>query len=181
MTQISFRTPGTTTRPASARPVALVAVAALAVDAVVSAVAGPDALSDHMRGAGAVSEVAVGLAFLACAATLVLLRPVAGWRGLLRWLGPVGLALGGVIMVCVPAVGSEPPGPLVDLALLPALVGMVAAGIVGTTRRVWPWWTGLGVALFLPVMFTAPYNSVLMALIWLAVASTGSTARPATP
>jgi hypothetical protein len=164
--------PSTVSHPTSARSAALVAVAALAVDAVVSAVAGPDAVSDHMTGAGAVSEVAVGVAFVACAVALALLRPVAGWRGLLWWLGPVGLAVAGMIMVGVPVVGSEPPSGLVDLVVLPALVGMATAGVVGSRRRVWPWWTGLGVALFLPVMFTVPYNSVLMALIWLAVALT---------
>jgi hypothetical protein len=172
MTQISVRTPGTAARSTPARRSALVAVAALAVEAVVSVVAGPDAMNDHMRGAGAVSEVAVGIAFVACAATLVLLRPVAGWRGLLWWLGPVGLSVAGIVMLAVPVVGSEPPSWLVDLAVLPALVGMVTAGIVGTTARVWPWWTGLGVALFLPVMFAAPFNGLLMAGIWLAVALT---------
>lgn len=173
MTHTLSRTPGTATRPTFPRRAAWMGAAALAVDGVVGILADEQAMNDHTGGAGAVSEVAAGVAFVCCAVTLALLTPVGGWRGFLWWLGPAGLAGAGVLMIGVPLTGSEPPSWAVDLTVLPALVGTIAAAVFGT-RRVWPWWTGVGVALFLPVMFTVPFNSFLMAAIWGSVALTAT-------
>lgn len=132
-------------------------------------------VDDHTTGLGLLSEVTAGLSFLAGAVALAVLVPVAGWRALLWWLGPAGLALAGLTMVGVPIVGSEPPDWLFVLAVLPTFVGLVAAGVLGTGRR-WPWWTGAGLAAFLPIMFLLPAsaNGFAMALVWLAVALTAS-------
>ncbi|AXH94830.1 hypothetical protein DV701_00295 [Ornithinimicrobium avium] len=125
----------------------------------------PATPADHTRGAGAASEVTTGLAFLAGALCLMALTPVGGWRRLLWLLAPIGLTIGGATMLAVPLVGVEPPGWLFVLAVVPIFVGMIAAGVLGT-RRVWPWWTGAAVALFLPIMLVMPYNGFLMTAVW---------------
>jgi hypothetical protein len=81
------------------------------------------------------------------------------------WLAPFGLAVAGAPMLGVPVTGTEPPLWLFLLSVIPTFVGMIAAGVLGT-RRVWPWWVGLGLALFLPVMFVVPLNGLLLASSW---------------
>ena len=154
-----------------ARAAAALAVPLLLVDGVIMLVAG-DALSDHSRGPGLWSEFVVGLAFLAGAVALAGLTPTSGTLRRAWLLGPAGLAVAGLTMIGVVLTGSEPAEWLFALAVLPTFVGLVLDGIFGVRRGVWPWWTGAGVALFLPVMFIAPYNSFVMAAIWLAVACT---------
>lgn len=173
------RSPRRTDRLRVARAGAAAAVAFLLVNGIVALMADAEALHDHSRGAGALSELTVGLAFLAGAVSLVALTPVRGWRRALWLLAPFGLVVGGVTMVGVAIVGAEPPGWLFVLGVAPLLVGMIAAGVIGT-GRVWPWWTGLGVALFLPIMFTMPLNGLLMSAVWASVALTVRDREPMT-
>lgn len=161
----------TTTRVSLARGAAAAAALCLLANGVVALMGDPATLTDHTRGAGAASEVATGLAFLAGALSLAALTPVTGWRRMLWLLAPTGLTIGGATMLAVPLLGAEPPGWLFLLAVLPITVGMICAGVLGT-RRVWPWWTGVAVALFLPVMFSMPYNGFLMTAVWACVALT---------
>ena len=156
-------------RPVLARVWAAVAAALLLGNGALG-VSGAD-LSDHFVGLGLVSEVTAGLAFLAGAASLALVVPVGGWRAWLWWLAPLGMSLAGLTMVGVPLTGSEPAAWLFLLAVVPTFVGQVAAGMIGA-RRLWPWWVGVGIALQLPVMFLVPFNSLLMAVAWVAVALT---------
>ncbi|MFA9429201.1 hypothetical protein [Egicoccus sp. AB-alg2] len=153
------------------RPARLAALAATAMLVTNGFVALAGDVDEHTTGLGLVSEVTAGLAFLAGAVALALIVPVTGWRALLWWLAPTGMTLAGLTMVSVPVAGSEPPDWLFVLAVLPTFVGLVAAGVLGTGRR-WPWWTGAGVAAFLPIMFLLPpfANGFGMALVWLAVA-----------
>lgn len=146
------------------------AAAALLVANGVAGIFG-DTVGDHTRGLGALSDALTGLAFLAGAAALALLTPVRGWRGALWRLGPFGMTLAGASMLSVPLLGAEPPMWLVLAAVVPTLVGMISAGIFGT-GRLWPWWVGSGVALFLPIMFTLPFNALVMAAVWISVALT---------
>jgi hypothetical protein len=83
------------------------------------------------------------------------------------------MTLAGLTMVGVPIVGSEPPDWLFVVAVAPTFVGLVAAAVLGAGRR-WPWWTGAGVAAFLPLMFLLPpeVNGFAMALVWLTVGLT---------
>lgn len=165
--------PVTRSRVAVGQAAAAGATLCLLANGVIALLADRAALMDHTRGAGAASEVTTGLAFLAGAFCFAVLTPVAGWRRLLWLLAPFGLAVGGTTMVVVPLVGAEPPGWLFVLAVLPILVGMVAAGVLGT-GRVWPWWTGAALAVFLPVMFTMPFNGLFMTAVWACVTLTVS-------
>ncbi|MGC0250670.1 hypothetical protein [Pseudactinotalea sp. Z1748] len=157
------------TRIRRARIAAALAAAILIVNGVLTFFDGD--LSDHTTGIGLVSEVTAGAAFLAGALALALIVPVTGWGALLWWLAPAGLTIAGVIMLGVPITGQEPAEWLFLLAVVPTSLGLIAAGVLGSRRR-WPWWTGAGLALFLPIMFLAPFNGLLMALVWLAVAIT---------
>lgn len=74
-------------------------------------------------------------------------------------------------MIGVPAVGEEPPAWLFLLGLVPSFFGLIAVGVLGT-RRVWPWWTGVALALFLPIMFLVPFNNIPMAAVWVLAALT---------
>lgn len=163
--------PVRTDRLKAARAGAAAAAGLLLVGGIVALMSDPVTLADHSQGAGALSELTTGLAFVAGALALAALTPVRGWRRVLWMLAPFGLAVGGLTMVGVPIVGAEPPGWLFLLAVAPILVGMIAAGVIGT-RRVWPWWTGVGVALFLPIMFAMPLNSLFMSGVWACVALT---------
>lgn len=156
-------------RRSTARPAAITAAVCLLAGGTVALVADAAALSDHTRGAGALSEALTGLAFLAGAVALTVLTPVHGWRRMLWALAPFGLAVGGLTMVGVPIMGGEPPTWLFLLGVVPTFVGLIAAGVLGS-RRVWPWWTGLALALFLPIMFLVPFNSIPMAAVWICVA-----------
>ncbi len=158
------------------RLVRLAAIAATAMLTVNGLVALAGDVDDHMAGLGLVSEATAGLSFLAGAVALAGIVPVAGWRALLWWLAPVGMAIAGLTMISVPILGTEPPDWLFVVAVLPTFVGLVAAGVLGTGRR-WPWWTGVGLAFLLPIMFLLPpfANGFAMACVWLAVALT---ARP---
>jgi hypothetical protein len=162
-----FRARGTTT--ATARWSAALAAGVFLANGVIGLV-GND-VSDHSTGAGLLSELTAGLGFLAAAVALALLTPVTGWRRLLWWLAPSGLTVAGLTMVGVTVIGSEPAEWLFVVAVLPTFVGLLAAAVLGTGRA-WPWWTGLGLALFLPVMFLLPFNAFVMALVWLLVAAT---------
>ena len=82
--------------------------------------------------------------FLAGAAALAFAAAVRGWRPWLWWLAPVGMTIAGLTMIGVP--------------LMPTFLGQVAAGVLGIPRR-WPWWTGVGVALLMPIMFLLPLNT----------------------
>jgi hypothetical protein len=144
----------------------VVAAVLLALNAAVGLIGD---VEDHTTGLGAASEVTAGLAFLAGAAALALLRPVGGWRGALWSLAPAGLVVSGLTMVGVPLVGAEPAEWLFVIAVLPTFVGLVATGVLGA-RRTWGWPTGVGLALLLPIMFLAPLNSLLMAAVWSSVA-----------
>lgn len=158
--------------PRGARIAAAFAALFLLANGAVALAGDPASLADHTRGAGAASEMTTGLAFLSGAVCLQWLTPVAGWRRLLWSLAPIGLAVGGVTMVAVPLSGAEPPGWLFLATVACILVGMTAAAVLGT-RRVWPWWTGVAVALFLPAMFLVPLaNGLVMMLVWVAVAAT---------
>lgn len=167
-----------TSTPRVARRAAWAAVLALGVNALIGALSDAETLLDHSRGAGALSEITAGMAFLAGAVALHVLTPVSGWRRGLWMLAPLGLAIGGLTMVAVPVAGAEPPTWLFLLAVLPTLVGTVAAGVLGTRERLWPWWTGVALSLFLPIMFTLPFNSLVMAAVWASVAATAG--RPGT-
>ncbi|NLG23609.1 MAG: hypothetical protein GX555_19530 [Actinomycetales bacterium] len=171
MTLTLDHTTPTTRALTPARSAAWAAAALLLAGGTVALLADADTLADHTAGAGAVSEAVTGLAFLAGAVTLALLTPVNGWRRVLWALAPVGLTIGGLTMVLVPLLGAEPPGWLFLLGVVPSFVGLIAAGVLGTARR-WPWWTGLALALFLPIMFLLPFNSIPMAAVWAAVALT---------
>ena len=160
-----------TERLTVARSAAAAAALCLLANGAVAFMSDPAALGDHTKGAGALSELTVGVAFLAGAVSLLALTPVAGWRRWLWMLAPFGLAVGGATMVGVSVVGSEPPGWLFVLAVVPLFVGMITAGVLGT-GRVWPWWTGVAVALFLPMMFTLPVNGLFMMAVWACVALT---------
>lgn len=161
----------TPSRLAVARGAAAAAALCLLGNGLVALGSDPVALADHTQGAGAVSEITTGLAFLAGAVSLLLLTPVVGWRRALWTMAPFGLTVGGATMVGVPLVGAEPPGWLFLIAVISIFVGMIAAGVLGT-GRVWPWWSGVGVALFLPIMFTLPLNGLFMMAVWLLVALT---------
>ncbi|MCK0113782.1 hypothetical protein MWU75_16670 [Ornithinimicrobium sp. F0845] len=158
-------------RPLLARGTAVAAAVLLLGGGTVAILAGSEQVGDHTQGLGALSEIVTGLAFLAAAFCLVLQRPVRGWRAWLWSLAPFGLTVGGLTMLAVPVLGQEPPGWLFLLGVVPSFVGLVAAGVLGT-RRLWPWWTGVAVALFLPIMFALPFNSVPMAGVWVCVALT---------
>lgn len=149
-----------------ARPFVLSAAALLLATGVVGFLGDVD---DHTQGLGAVSETLAGLSFLAGALALVLLRPVTGWRAMLWWLAPVGMTISGLSMLAVPVTGSEPPAWLFVAGVLPTAIGLVAAGVLGIGRR-WRWWTGVGLALLLPMMFLLPLNTLWMSLVWLSVA-----------
>lgn len=157
------------------RTAAWAAAALMLVVGIVGAIAPSEALADHTHGAGAVSEVATGLAFVAGALALAMLRPAGGWRGALWALAPIGLTAAGATMVTVPMFGAEPPFWLFVLGASLALVGTVAAGILGISQRVWPWWTGVALALLLPILFGAPFNGFFLAGVWVCVALTART------
>jgi hypothetical protein len=159
----------TAARSTSAVTCAATAAGALVVNTAVGLLASGDELNDHTRGLGALSEVTAAAAFIAGAAALALLTPVRGWRAAAWWLAPFGLALGGASMLAVPVIGAEPPFWLFLLAVVPSFLGLIAAGILGT-GRLWSWWAGLGLALFLPVMFIVPLNGPILAAIWAGVA-----------
>lgn len=159
-----------------ARGAATISALVLLANGAISAVADSATLDDHGSGLGALSEITAGASFVAAAVAIALLRPVSGWRGALWSLAPFGLAVAGVTMLVVPVFG-EPSDWLFVIAVLPTFVGMIVAGVVGS-GRVWRWWTGVGVALFLPMMFTVPLNSLLMALVMVGVASS-TRRRPA--
>jgi hypothetical protein len=161
-------------RVAPARAAASLAAVALLANAAIGLLGDVD---DHTIGLGMLSEVTAGFAFLAGAAALALLAIGSGWRRLLWLLAPVGMTIAGLTMAAVPIIGSEPGEILFVLAVVPTFVGLVAAGLLGAGRR-WPWWTGAGLALFLPIMFLAPLNSVLMTLVWGAVALTARRLDP---
>ncbi|GII57806.1 hypothetical protein Pth03_61950 [Planotetraspora thailandica] len=146
----------------------------IAVDAVVSTV-GSETISDHSSGAGRLSEALVGIAFLTAAVALVLFLPRGVPARVTSLPGIAATALTGVAMLSVTVTGEEWPEPIVTVLVLVNLVGLVAQGVIGWRTRVWPWWAGLLVSLFLPAMFFLPnpVNSVVMALIWAGVGLAG--------
>lgn len=128
-------------------------------------------LTDHTRGPGMATEILTGLSFLAGAAALASAARVHGWRAWLWWLAPLGMTIAGLTMVGVPLAGAEPPTWLFIAGALPTFIGQVAVGVLGIPNR-WPWWTGVGVALLMPIMFLAPFNTAFMTIVWIAVALT---------
>ncbi|MFD1505602.1 hypothetical protein FE374_01620 [Georgenia yuyongxinii] len=171
----------TPTRRRLAAVAALLAAAALLGDVAVSMV-DPAALDDHSQGLGRVSEGLVGVAFLLGALALAALVPTRGragrglwWQAAGRrawwWLAVLGLAASGLSMIGVVVTGTEPPSGLVTAEVLIALVGMVGSAVTGVRAGTWPWPVGLGVALYLPIMFLVPLNAAFMALVWIGVAA----------
>jgi len=158
----------TTSAVRSPRALAWAAAAVLGVNGVIGLAGDVD---DHTTALGLASELTAGLAFVLGAVALALLTPVRGWRRVLWSLAPLGLTVAGLTMLGVSVIGSEPAEWLFVVAVLPTFVGLVAAGVLGS-GRCWPWWTGAGLAVFLPVMFALPLNSFVMALVWVAVATT---------
>ncbi|GAA4560787.1 hypothetical protein [Planotetraspora kaengkrachanensis] len=146
----------------------------IAAEAVVSTV-GSETVSDHTAGAGLVSEALLGVAFLTAALALVFFLPRRVPARVACLPGIAASALTGVAMLGVTVTGEEWPEPIVTVLVLVNLAGLVAQGVIGWRARVWPWWAGLLVSLFLPAMFFLPnpVNSVTMALIWAGVGLAG--------
>lgn len=142
-----------------------------ALEAAVAA-AWPAGIADHATGAGRVSEALAGAAFLLAAATLVALVPRVGRPG--RWFLPavLGCAAVGIAQVDIAARGQEWPETLTTGIVLVAWAGLVAAGIVGARAGAWSWPAGVALAAVLPALFLlpSPVNSVVLALLWVAVA-----------
>jgi hypothetical protein len=160
---------------ASGRSLAAYATAILiAAEAVVSTV-GSENISDHSSGPGRLSEALLGIAFLTAAVALMLFLPRGVAARVTSLPGIAATALTGVAMLSVTVTGEEWPEPIVTALVLVNLVGLIAQGVIGWRTRVWPWWAGLLVSLFLPAMFFLPnpLNSVVMALIWAGVGLAG--------
>jgi hypothetical protein len=175
---MTITTAPTTARstPALTRTMAFLATLLLLGDAVVSLLH-PNAMSDHAAGPGRLSELLSGLAFITMAASLLPLSPVAGLSRALFALAPLGLGLCGILMVGVVLMHDEPPVAVFLVSVLVALVGCVVAGVVGIRSGTWPVVTGVGIALLLPALFLAPFNSVVLAEVWLLVALTTRTSK----
>jgi hypothetical protein len=159
--------------PADARRGSLLAGAtalAFAAEAVVAAV-WPTDLSDHATGAGRVSEALAGLGFLLAAGALGTL----GTGRLRAWfaLGLLGCAAVGVAQVDIAARGQEWSESVTTVIVLAAWAGLVLAGVVGTRAGAWSWPIGAALAVVVPALFfvPSPFNSVVICLLWLAVAA----------
>jgi hypothetical protein len=145
------------------------AALALLGDATVSLLH-PDALTDHASGAGRLSELLSGVAFVAMAVALLPPTRAITRR---RWLfaaAPVGLGLCGLVMVAVVVTGHEPHVAVFLVSVTLSLVGCVAAAVIGQRSGVWPWVTATGVAMVLPILFLVPFNSLVLAGVWAMVA-----------
>jgi hypothetical protein len=163
-------------RPLGAPAAALVAVVLL-VDAALGLVADVD---DHTRGAGLVSEVLFALAVLLVAIVVAAVqacqaRPPQGWADRLAWAGHwlavVALVLAAIVALSVPIRGEEPPDAVSTPVVLGALLGLLAFGIAAAVIRVVPWWAGLVVAFFFPVLFLGgAVGALVVAAAWLLVA-----------
>lgn len=135
----------------------------------------PADLSDHSTGAGRVSEALAGLGFLLAAATLVALASKR-LRALFA-LGVLGCAAVGVAQVDIAARGDEWPESVVTVIVLAAWAGLVLAGVAGTRAGRWTWPVAVALGAVVPALFfvPSPFNSVVIALLWLAV---GAVTRP---
>jgi hypothetical protein len=124
----------------------------LAADAALGSVTDSD---DHSTAAGATSEALFALVLIGTAVvcvTLVARQPDLASRAS-ALLAVVGLVLSAGTAVSVPLRGSEPSEGWSTLVVLAALVGLVVLGVMVMVRRRWPWWVGLVLATFLPVVF----------------------------
>jgi hypothetical protein len=121
----------------------------IAAEAVVATV-GSEGISDHSSGAGRLSEALLGIAFLTAAVALVLFLPRGVPARVTSLPGIAATALTGVAMLSVTVTGEEWPEPIVTALVLVNLVGLIAQGVIAWRTRVWPWWVGLLVSLFLP-------------------------------
>jgi hypothetical protein len=175
-TTTAATTPAVRNTPPLTRTAGLLAALLLLAEAAL-ALAVPDQMGDHTTGLGRLSEALAGAAFIAGAAALLPLVPH-GRSRILFGLAPVGLGTAGLTMVSVVMVRSEPVEWLFLLAVGALLIGTISAGIIGVRRGLWPLWTGVAVALLVPVLFLAPLNSVFLAAIFAAVAI--STTAPGT-
>jgi hypothetical protein len=156
----------------AARRVSLLAWATaltFAAEAVVAAL-WPANLADHATGAGRVSEALAGLGFLLAAAALAAFA-APRLRGLFA-LGVLGCAAVGIAQVDIAARGEEWPEPLVTVIVLAAWAGLVLAGIAGARAGAWSWPIAVALAAVVPALFfvPSPFNSVVIALVWVAVA-----------
>ena len=178
MTTTASTTTTRSTTPPVTRRAGLLAAALLLAEAALE-LAAPDQMGDHTTGAGRLSEALAGASFVAGAVALVPLIP-RGRSRFLFGLAPAGLGLAGLTMVSVVAVRSEPAEWLFVLSMAALVVGTISAGIIGARSGTWPLWTAVAVALFVPVMFLVPLNSVVLAAILAAVAlvSTGPQTAP---
>lgn len=160
--------PPVTNRAPIARAAAC--AAALLLANMVLAIAAPGQMGDHSTGAGRLSEGLVGLSFIAGSAVLVALMPKGAWSRITWILAIAGLFSSGLSMLAVLVAATEPPVELFLVEVALAVPALIAVGAVGIRRRTWPWWVGVGMALLLPVMFALPFNSPIMAAVWIAVA-----------
>jgi hypothetical protein len=163
--------PGRTSPPLT-RSAGLLAALLLLAEAALG-LAAPDQMGDHTTGMGRLSEALAGAAFVVGALALLPLVP-AGRSRVLFGLAPIGLATSGLTMVSVVVVRSEPAEWLFLVAVAALLVGTISAGVIGARRGTWPLWTAVCVALFVPVMFLVPFNSVVLAAAFVAVALSSS-------
>lgn len=149
---------------------ASLAAAALLLAGGIIALIAPEQMDDHSTGLGRLSEALAGVAFLAGALALAPLTPRGTLVRILWLLGVIGLAGVGLTMLSVVVTTVEAPEAVVLPVVGLAALGLIAAGVIGIMRRIWPWWVGVAVALLVPIMFLLPYNSFFMAAVWALVA-----------
>jgi hypothetical protein len=156
----------------------LLAAALLLANAVVGFIA-PDQVADHSAGAGQLSEALAGLSFIAGAIAILPLVPRSMLARIIWVLAVVSLVAFGLTMLSVVVTGVEPPAELVTVVTAAVGLTLIAIGIVGIMRGIWPWWVGVPVALLVPIMFFVPFNSVFMAVVWVLVAWRARAETPA--
>jgi hypothetical protein len=149
----------------------------LLVDAALGLVADVD---DHTRGAGLVSEVLFALAVVLVAVAVAAIQAVharaaEGWADRFAWAGHrlavVALTIAAAVALSVPIRGEEPPDAVSTPVVLGALIGLLVFGIAAAVIRVVPWWAGLVVAFFFPVLFLGgAVGALVVAAAWLLVA-----------
>ena len=149
---------------------AAIAAAVLLVANAVIALIAPDQMDDHSAGLGRLSEGLAGFSFVAGAIGLAALTPRGTLVRVFWVIGVLGLLAVGLIMLAVVVTTVEAPEGIVLAVVGLAVLGLIAVAIIGIKRGIWPWWVGVPVALLIPIMFLIPFNSVIMAAIWVLVA-----------
>ena len=157
---------------AAARRGSILAAATAGTFAAEAAVAAlwPANLADHATGAGRVSEALAGLGFLLAAAVLAAFA-TGRLRGLFA-LGMLGCAAVGVAQVDIAARGQEWPETVTTVIVLAAWAGLVLAGVAGARAGAWSWPVAVALAVVVPALFfvPSPFNSVVIALLFVTVA-----------